>query len=212
MNEPKNIFQAMNAIMADIKPIAKNRRNTGQGFMFRGIDEFMNELHTLMAKHHVFVLPKLESFQVDEKVTTKDYNGRQSTSITYYTRVKMDFAFVAEDGSSVTATTSGEGMDNGDKSMNKAMSAALKYALMQTFLVPTEDTAEADETTPTPTRPKTAAERAAEIADPQLRPILDAIAAASSQDAIMEIWKANTELQSNQLFKACCTARKLELK
>jgi hypothetical protein len=34
--------------------------------------------------------------------------------------------------------TFGEAMDSGDKATNKAMSAAYKYALMQTFAIPTE--------------------------------------------------------------------------
>ena len=33
----------------------------------------------------------------------------------------------------------GEAMDTGDKATNKAMSAAMKYALLQTFCIPTEE-------------------------------------------------------------------------
>jgi hypothetical protein len=51
----------------------------------------------------------------------------------------MRFQFFADDGSSVSVTTIGEGMDSGDKSSNKAMSAALKYALVQMFCIPTAD-------------------------------------------------------------------------
>jgi len=38
-------------------------------------------------------------------------------------------------------------MDSGDKATNKAMSAAYKYALMQTFAIPTEGDNDADATT-----------------------------------------------------------------
>jgi hypothetical protein len=57
----------------------------------------------------------------------------------------MEYDFFAEDGSKVTVgPIPAEGLDSGDKATNKALSAALKYALIQTFSVPTEDMAEAD--------------------------------------------------------------------
>jgi hypothetical protein len=39
-------------------------------------------------------------------------------------------------------------MDMADKGMNKTMSCALKYALMQMFLIPTKDIEDADRTAP----------------------------------------------------------------
>jgi hypothetical protein len=41
----------------------------------------------------------------------------------------------------------GEAMDSGDKSSNKAMSAAYKYAAFQAFCIPTEGDNDADATT-----------------------------------------------------------------
>lgn len=66
----------------------------------------------------------------------------------YYTRANVTFHFVASDGSEVKISNVGEAMDSGDKGMNKAMSIALKYALMQMFLIPTEDIEDADSHTP----------------------------------------------------------------
>jgi hypothetical protein len=64
----------------------------------------------------------------------------------------MRYLFVTTDGSSLEAVVYGEAMDSGDKATNKAMSAAHKYALLQTFLIPTEDVedSDADETTAEP--------------------------------------------------------------
>ncbi len=47
--------------------------------------------------------------------------------------------FTAEDGSFVEFPVGGEAQDSGDKATNKAASAALKYAIMQTFLIPTAE-------------------------------------------------------------------------
>ena len=56
-----------------------------------------------------------------------------------------EFDFVsAVDGSKHTAATIGEAMDSGDKSTNKAMSIAYKYAVFLTFCVPIEGTPDAD--------------------------------------------------------------------
>ena len=52
----------------------------------------------------------------------------------------MKYMFYATDGTYITATVIGEGMDSGDKASNKAMSIAYKYACFQTFCIPTEET------------------------------------------------------------------------
>ena len=45
-------------------------------------------------------------------------------------------------------------MDSGDKSMNKAMSAAFKYACFQVFCIPTEEMHDSEEDSPEPTKKK----------------------------------------------------------
>jgi hypothetical protein len=72
----------------------------------------------------------------EERKTVKD-NGREGLLI--YTTLTVRHTFTADDGSFVEAVTIGEAMDSGDKSSNKAMSAAMKYALLEVFCVPTED-------------------------------------------------------------------------
>lgn len=135
------IYTAMVAIMRDVDAIKKSKKNQQQGFMFRGIDDMMNSLHDLFAKHGVFIIPEVKGFEVKEKPTK---NG----GVNYVTHTTITFKFVAEDGSFVEITNVGEAMDSGDKGMNKTMSIALKYALMQAFLIPTEDIADTDAETP----------------------------------------------------------------
>ena len=52
--------------------------------------------------------------------------------------------FRSTDGSEVCATVIGEGMDSADKSSNKAMAVAFKYACFQVFCIPTEEMAKDD--------------------------------------------------------------------
>jgi hypothetical protein len=137
------IYKNIIAIMADIEAIAKNKKNQQQGYSFRGIDDMYNALHPLFSKHGVFISSEIVSSSREERQTAK--GGMLLFSI-----VNVKFTFFAEDSSSVSSTLQGEAMDSGDKATNKAISAALKYALMQMFLIPTEDLDDADKTTHEP--------------------------------------------------------------
>ena len=62
-----------------------------------------------------------------------------------YTILTVEFDMVcALDGSMHTVRMVGEAMDSADKSGNKAQSAALKYAALQVFMIPTEGDNDAD--------------------------------------------------------------------
>lgn len=208
------IYGALAAIMQETKAIAKTEKNNGQNFMFRGIDNVMNGLHDLFAKHGVLVLDEVLDYTVTEKVTEKVYNGNRTTSILYYTRAKIRFHFLAADGSEVTTTNVGEAMDSGDKGMNKAMSAALKYALLHMFLIPTAEEKDPDASTPPETRPKTIVEIADSL-DPQkdgvLKEALSQIVAATDKDSLMNVWKSFSDLQTNPMFTQCMSCRRKEL-
>ena len=67
-----------------------------------------------------------------------------------FTVSTVKYTFYAADGSSIFAVTTGEGMDSADKSTNKAMAAAMKYAMFQTFCIPTEEAANDDPDRETP--------------------------------------------------------------
>lgn len=134
------IYGAIIEAMGQINAIAKGRKNSTQGFQYRGIDDVMNELHSILAKCGIFIVPTV----LDEQRTT----GTTSKGGTmFYTRLKIKFTFYAKDGSSVESIVIGEAMDSGDKASNKALSIGLKYALLQVFCIPTEDDKDPDATT-----------------------------------------------------------------
>ncbi len=204
---PPAIYAALASIMEETKAIGKTERNQQQNFMFRGIDNVMNELHGLFAKHKVFILPDVLNYEVSEKVT-------KSGSIMYYTRAKICFHFMTIDGSEVTITNVGEAMDTGDKGMNKAMSVALKYALMQMLLIPTQEEKDPDSTTPPETRPKTIAEIADSLdpaKDGLLKEALNRIVGATDKDSLMKVWSDFPQLQTNPMFSQCMSCRRKEL-
>lgn len=138
--EKKNIYESMAAVMEDCGAVAKNDKNPQQGYKYRGIDAVMNALNPALRKNHVFVVPEVLEQTREERQTTKG-----ATLI--YSITKVRYTFYAEDGSNVSAVVIGEGMDSGDKSMNKAMSAAFKYACFQTLCIPTEEMRDSEEET-----------------------------------------------------------------
>ncbi|MFA5392023.1 MAG: ERF family protein [Candidatus Omnitrophota bacterium] len=127
-----NIFQRIPAIMREIEALPKDRKNTQQNYSFRGIDDVYNLVHPVMAKHGVFMSCTIMSDRTEDR-TSKNGN------VLIYRVINARYRFTADDGSFVETDVIGEGMDSGDKSANKAMSVGQKYALLQTFMVPTDD-------------------------------------------------------------------------
>lgn len=143
--KPKLIYTKMSHVMRDIGPVTKDQKNTAQGYKFRGVDQFVNALHPALVKHGVIMTAEvLEREEVLKEVERS--SGKKG--VDKHVSLKVRYTFLAEDGSSVSSIMVGEGLDSSDKATNKALSAALKYALIQTFSVPTEDMEEADSESP----------------------------------------------------------------
>lgn len=132
-----NIYESIAAIMGEIGAVGKNSKNTQQGFMFRGIDAVMNAINPALVKNKVFIVPEILEHTREERTNAKG-------TLLIYSICRIKYTFYAEDGSSISATVIGEGMDTGDKATNKAMSIAFKYACFQVFCIPTEEMADPD--------------------------------------------------------------------
>lgn len=143
--ETKLIFKKMSDVMRDIAPVAKEQTNSMQGFKFRGIDQMINALYPALTRHGVFMTTDLVSQENTLREVTRS-NGK--TGLDNHASLVMRYTFHAEDGSSVSSTLPGYSVDQSDKSVNKALSAALKYALIQTFCIPTADMVDGDLTSP----------------------------------------------------------------
>ena len=127
------IHESMGEIMKQCTHIAKGRKNQQQGYQFRGIDDVYASLHTILAENNVYMLTEIINSDSEERKT-------RSGSTIIYRILTIKFTFIsAIDGSRESCVLIGEGMDSGDKAANKAMSVAQKYALLQAFLIPTEE-------------------------------------------------------------------------
>lgn len=113
--------------------VGKEGRNTSQGYSFRGIDDVMAAAAEPFRELGIVVAPRVISAE-DERFLTR--NNAPSVRVT----LLVEFTFYASsDGSSIVAVTRGEGIDQSDKASNKAMSVALKYALIQVLCLPTHE-------------------------------------------------------------------------
>lgn len=138
----KAIFGKMLAIKRDLGHIGKDQKNSGQGWMFRGIDDMLNTFKPLLDKHGVGIYTTVRQNSEEYKLNEK--TGKYTKN----TRLVMEYTFYAEDGSTIPFQMPSEGVDPGDKGTNKALSAALKYVFIQGFTVPTKDMEEADRDNP----------------------------------------------------------------
>lgn len=175
---PGKVYEAIAAVTEKLSKegISKARKNTMQGYNFRGIDDVYNALAPFLAEAKLCILPNVLEREVVER-TSKENKAL------FYVTVKVDFAFVsAIDGSEHHVITYGEAMDSGDKATNKAMSAAYKYAAMQAFCIPTEGDNDADATTHTVTVEPDKAGKAA-------------LEGAGSMSALERVWKGLTPEQ-----------------
>ena len=144
------IHESMAKIASEMKPVGKDGMNEHQRYRFRRIDDFMNAVGPLMAKHEVSVsIIGIETTADEMQPAGKDRNGNDKLKHCIGRRVT--YLFQHSDGSFKIAKAEGYSQDYADKAVNQAMSFAFKYLLMQTFCVPTEDLKDGDAVTPDPT-------------------------------------------------------------
>lgn len=141
-NPAPKIYAAMAAVMSEIGAISKDQTNDHQRYKFRGIDNVYNAVHSALVKHKVFNVPKvLERTETLMKLS----GGKDAIRVVN----KMVFTFYADDGSSIEmGPIYGEAFDTGDKATNKANSACHKYLFLMGFCIPTEDSDDADSSSP----------------------------------------------------------------
>lgn len=161
MSEQK-IYQTITNVMSRISAVGKDRKNQQQNFMYRGVDDVMNELHPILAECRLFIVPEVVS---DERTERPSKSG----GVLFCSRQTIKFTFYADDGSFVSAVVIGEGMDSGDKASNKALSIAYKYACLQVFCIPTEDEKDPDATSPDPTAGRKPTPPPAQRESPQMK-------------------------------------------
>ena len=135
------IFAAMDAVMMQVEAIGKNQQNKQQGFKYRGIDAAYKAIHPLLANHHIITVPRVTGL-----ITRMTVPNKSGTGTTNYTMLSVEYDFICTlDGSKIiVGPIYGEGMDAGDKSTAKCLASCHKYAIFQTWCIPTDDMVDGD--------------------------------------------------------------------
>lgn len=135
MTGVKSIYEALNAVMKQVGAVRKLDRNTqGGGYNFRGIDAVTNAVYPAFCDHGVFCTPNVLEYNYGTVVV-----GNRRTEMGH-ARLTVEFTFYGPAGDSVKAVACGEAFDSGDKATAKAHSVALRTALLQTLMLPTDET------------------------------------------------------------------------
>jgi hypothetical protein len=135
-----SVYGAINAITSELADsgIPKAHTNSLEQYQYRSIDDVLNRLAPLLAKHRLCVLPRTLERNVTERTGADQ-------ELLIAVAVRAEFTLVSvDDGSSHAVETYGEALDGGDKATAKAMSAAYKAAMIQTFCIPVPGNEDAD--------------------------------------------------------------------
>jgi hypothetical protein len=125
------VYVAINAITAEFAAngIAKNRTNEVEDYKYRSIDDLLDRLAPLLARHRLCVLPRALERHVSERAD-------EQNRLLLHVALRVSFTLTSvEDGTSHIVEAFGEALDGGDKATAKAMSAAYKAAMLQTFCI-----------------------------------------------------------------------------
>ena len=129
----KDIYAALNAVMKEVGYVQK-KRTAGLNYTFAGEAALIAAIRPELVAQGVVVHPGQVVELRQDTYTTR--NG----AVMNRTAVVITYRFAhAESGTFIDTTVVGEGADVGDKSANKALTGAYKYALRQTLLIETGD-------------------------------------------------------------------------
>jgi hypothetical protein len=127
-----SVYAAINAITGELakEGIAKTHANEVDDYKYRSIDDVLDRLAPLLARHRLCVLPRALERHVSERADDQN-------RLLLHVAVRVSFTLTSvEDGTSHTVEAYGEALDGGDKATAKAMSAAYKAAMVQSFCIP----------------------------------------------------------------------------
>ena len=128
-----NLRQKLAVVRRRLAYVQKRGHNERHHYNYVIAADIAGAVGDLLAELGVVVVPRLESISHEPPRP-----GRGEPE--HVARVVMSYSFVDVDtAEEITVKTAGEGLDSGDKAPYKAMTGALKYALLQSFLLATGD-------------------------------------------------------------------------
>jgi hypothetical protein len=183
-----SVYAAINAVSAELAEhgIAKSHVNDADDYRYRSIDDLLDRLAPLLARHRLCVLPRMK----ERSLVERQDDGQRSL---FHVSLKAAFVLTSvDDGSSHIVTAYGEALDASDKATAKAMAAAYKSAMIQTFCIPVAGSEDPDRSSPKASK--------THLAEPiqgwqqWARDIEDIVSLCESEQAISLVQERNRDL------------------
>lgn len=132
----KNVGAKLAAIQKEVEHMEKDGRNAAQGYNYLSEAQITAQFKPLLEKHGIV-------FIYASKITGSQHSPKGTQIVT---DVEVTYQFLdVETGHYIQGRAAGQGADSGDKGVYKAITGAVKYIFMKTFLIPTGDDPEKDE-------------------------------------------------------------------
>ncbi len=130
-----SVAAKINLVMQKVCNLGKDGRIQGGGnYAYLSEEKITTALHEAFTEVGLVIAPTaMEIIENREDAT-------RSGGILHLTRILVTYQLTdKDDGDIMVIQALGEGSDSGDKTLNKCMTAAYKYALRETFMISTGD-------------------------------------------------------------------------
>jgi hypothetical protein len=127
-----NLRQKLAEVRRRIGYIQKRGHNERFNYSYVTAADIAGSVGDILSELGVVVIPSLENITY-ESAPSRGETTRMAQVVMAYTFSDVD------SGEEIVAKVAGQGLDTGDKAPYKAMTGALKYALLQSFLLATGD-------------------------------------------------------------------------
>lgn len=134
------LYAKMAAIMGAIDKVDKDAQMNAGAFRYKYVTDVQvyHAVRKQLVEHGIALFASMTDVHQERIVLSVDDKGNQRDK--FHTRARFEFVLVdSESGEQMSCTWYGEAQDSGDKGVNKCATAALKYWLMKTFVIPTGD-------------------------------------------------------------------------
>lgn len=198
----KDIHDAINQIYGKVGYVQKKGKvdmGGNRSYKFAGEAEFIAAIRPEMTALGIYQHPHSTQVISNERIESeKEWNGKLTKSYQFRVVINTIYRFVhSPTGTYIDVPAFGEGMDSGDKSFNKAMTGANKYALRQLFMIETGDDPDNHASAPEGGIIEKPAKGAKEVYGTHTAmkkkyvEILDLMDGALTHDQLKEVWIAN---------------------
>jgi len=140
MSESMNLLQRMNAVMKDVAYVQKDEKKVAGQYRAVTHDAVCAKLRPSMVEHGIVVSVSVVDHAIAD---TWDKSGSRWTCVD--ATIVMTFMNIDAPQDQLAVQAFGYGIDNGDKGPGKAISYAVKYALLKCFSLETGDDPDNDQ-------------------------------------------------------------------